>query len=425
MNKTSIVILAHNQLQLTHLCLESIRRNTPEPYEIIVVDNGSTDPTYPYLQAQEDVNLVRNETNLGFAKGCNQGWEVSSGDTVLFLNNDTIVTPEWLTRMLRVLNSDEYIGMVGPVTNYASGQQKIPVSYTRLEEADAFASEHVAKHEGQSLEVRRVVGFCMLVKRKVLDEVGVFDERFGLGNYEDDDLCLRVLNSGYKIRVVYDSFVHHFGHMTMGILKDSNLGELLSVNREKAKQKWGRDIHSLIYKEPASFAIVVPIGPLTSVRLLERTISIVGSLANEWVAIDMGATVDTLHAIAEVTSNVVAVDSLATNGDLGNPWTEVKSLTSGTFLFWVNPGEEMSANDLRKLEGLKLLLDESTDAVSMLLHLESDETGHPISTVRRNRLVRRGADFGWNGVVHEFVMGPGSVIKECNVALTIGKYTSL
>src|SRR4051812_33695377 len=129
MNKTSIIILTCNQLHITHMCLESIRCYTDEPYELIVVDNGSTDETVNYLKSQADVKVILNDKNLGFAKGCNQGMEVATGDTLLFLNNDTIVTSNWLTTMLQVLYKDEDIGVVGPVTNYASGQQQIAVGY--------------------------------------------------------------------------------------------------------------------------------------------------------------------------------------------------------------------------------------------------------------------------------------------------------
>ncbi|WP_158594197.1 glycosyltransferase family 2 protein [Cohnella faecalis] len=101
--KTSIVILTHNQLHITKLCLDSIRAFTGPSYETIVVDNGSSDGTTDFLRSQPDVKAIFNSENKGFAKGCNQGWEVSSGDCVLFLNNDTIVTPGWLEAMLEVL----------------------------------------------------------------------------------------------------------------------------------------------------------------------------------------------------------------------------------------------------------------------------------------------------------------------------------
>ncbi len=194
---TSIVILTHNEWLLTEQCLASIRRHTPEEYELIVVDNGSTNETVEQLQAQTDVKLICNETNLGFPKGCNQGMEAASGGNVLFLNNDTIVTEHWLTNLLKALYTDDQVGMVGPVSNYSSGHQQIPVTYQKLDDLDALAAAHCAAHAGQWASVRRLIGFCLLIKRSVLDDIGGFDERFGMGNIRRR----RPLPSGHASRL--------------------------------------------------------------------------------------------------------------------------------------------------------------------------------------------------------------------------------
>ncbi|WMT43324.1 glycosyltransferase family 2 protein [Paenibacillus sp. D2_2] len=241
---TSIIILTHDQLALTSKCLQSIREHTQD-YELIVVDNGSTDGTVAYLNRQPDVIVHINNENLGFAKGCNQGIELAKGENILFLNNDTIVTEHWLDNMLSVLYENERVGMVGPVTNYSSGHHQIPVTYTDLSELDSFARQQCEDNAGCYTDVRRLVGFCLLAKRSVLDEIGNFDETFGLGNYEDDDLCLRALRSGYLLRVVHDSYIHHIGHATMHHLQDTSLGVLLMQNSHRACEKWGRTYISL------------------------------------------------------------------------------------------------------------------------------------------------------------------------------------
>lgn len=238
--KTSIIILTLNQLPLTIQCLESIKRNTPEEHEIIIVDNGSSDDTVQFLKAHyPELKLIENQQNLGFAKGCNQGVELAEGDAILFLNNDTVVPPGWLTPMLRALNSDSSVGMAGPVTNYISGHQLVPVTYSELKNMEAFAAEYCESKRGQVEEVRRLIGFCLLVKRSVLSEIGWFDERYGLGNYEDDDLCLRALQHGYKLLIALDSFIHHIGHASMGQDPSFDLTTLLQQNQQKAFRKWG------------------------------------------------------------------------------------------------------------------------------------------------------------------------------------------
>ncbi|MCY8701160.1 glycosyltransferase family 2 protein, partial [Bacillus spizizenii] len=134
MVKTSIIVLTYNQLALTKQCLESIWKHTNNDcIEIIVVDNGSHDGTRDYLKQISSIRTIFNKTNEGFAKACNQGLEAASGDSILFLNNDTIVTNQWLEPMIKLLYQDDKIGMVGPVSNYVSGLQQVPVDYTNVE----------------------------------------------------------------------------------------------------------------------------------------------------------------------------------------------------------------------------------------------------------------------------------------------------
>jgi GT2 family glycosyltransferase len=140
---TSIVILTHNQLALTQACIQSIRRYTPpSPYELIVVDNASTDGTIDWLKEQPDVRLIANSGNAGFTRGCNQGMRHATGDRLLLLNNDTVVTPRWLEQLTACLESDERIGAVGPVTDNASYFTAVQVSYRDREEMLAFAEAY-------------------------------------------------------------------------------------------------------------------------------------------------------------------------------------------------------------------------------------------------------------------------------------------
>lgn len=126
---TSIILLTYNELAYTQACIESIRRNTAQPYELIVVDNGSADGTRAWLAQQPDIQLIANETNLGFAKGANQGLQTATGVNLLLLNNDTVVTAGWLRRLLTHLHAAPSVGLVGPVSNCVSGPQQIPVPY--------------------------------------------------------------------------------------------------------------------------------------------------------------------------------------------------------------------------------------------------------------------------------------------------------
>ncbi|MCY8996694.1 glycosyltransferase [Bacillus inaquosorum] len=251
MVKTSIIVLTYNQLALTKQCLESIWKHTNHNcIEIIVVDNGSHDGTQDYLQKMSSIKTIFNETNEGFAKGCNQGLVAASGNNILFLNNDTIVTNQWLEPMIRLLYHDKKTGMVGPVSNYVSGPQQIPVDYTDLEGIEHFSQRYCRQHQGESKVALRLVGFCLLVKKDVLDKIGGFDERFEGGSFEDDDLCLRALQAGYQLKIALDSFVHHHGHATFSGNQDLSISRLYQANRQTFIDKWKKDVTAFIDPQP-------------------------------------------------------------------------------------------------------------------------------------------------------------------------------
>ena len=196
--KTSIIIVSYNTLEYTQLCIKSIRDHTlAGSYEIIVVDNNSVDGSVAWLQEQPDVNLICNKENAGFPKGCNQGiMTATEGYDIVLLNSDTIVTPRWLSQLQKALYSSADIGAVSCVTNECSYGQNISVPYTDIKEVFSFANKF-NKSDYKKWEQRlKLVGFCFLAKRSVVDQIGFFDEQFSPGNYEDDDYSLRIIKAG-------------------------------------------------------------------------------------------------------------------------------------------------------------------------------------------------------------------------------------
>ena len=235
---TSIIIATYNQLACTQACLESIRMRTDEPYEVIVVDNGSTDGTPAFLKQYPEITLIPNQANRGFPAAMNQGLRAARGRNLLLLNNDTVVTTGWLTRLLGALHSEPCIGVVGPVSNQVSGPQQIPVTYQNLSQLDSFAWQHGKRFSGLVEPSARLVGFCLLFRREVLERIGVLDERFGVGCFEDDDYCLRARQAGFETVIANDAFVHHSGSQTFRH-SAVDLDRLMSRNRRKFEEKWG------------------------------------------------------------------------------------------------------------------------------------------------------------------------------------------
>jgi GT2 family glycosyltransferase/Flp pilus assembly protein TadD len=254
---------------------------TDDAFELILVDNASTDGTIEYLglvrsQCSEDalegdgsnpscdssgdetevikigdirqaektfckhVEVICNEKNLGFAAGNNLGISVGRGDYILLMNNDVVVTPSWLTRLICCMERDPRIGIVGPMTNYVSGPQLVEdVTYDKasLHGLNEFATEFAAQHKRHAQPFFRVVGFCMLIRRSVSEKIGGLDEAYGLGNFEDDDFCLRAALAGFESWIAKDCFVHHFGSRTF-VGANIDYTESLCKNWEIFKRKW-------------------------------------------------------------------------------------------------------------------------------------------------------------------------------------------
>jgi GT2 family glycosyltransferase len=232
---TSIIIPNYNGLFYLEQCVGSIRTHTEQPYELIVVDSGSTDGSDRFCITQ-GIDFVSIPNNPGFPSACNWGLKAASGSRLLLLNNDVIVTRHWLELLTQCLNSEPTVGMVGPVTNYASGRQQISEPYTSLED---MTHRYNRADPSQWQESSRIIGMCLLLKREVMDRVGLLDERFNPGHYEDDDYCLRVRQAGYRLMIAGNVFVYHHGSASFGAQDAQWLSELVQTNRAKFINKWG------------------------------------------------------------------------------------------------------------------------------------------------------------------------------------------
>ncbi len=226
-------------------------RYTRPPYEIILVDNGSTDGTPAYLYEVASlagascgparVVVLRNDTNRGFAAGCNQALAEARGHYLVLLNNDTVVTEGWLDTLVGwSLHDWPHVGLVGPMSNQAPPPQLCPVAYKNLIDLPAFARRHRTDHAGKGLRVERLTGFCLLARREVLEQIGGLDEQFGVGFFEDDDLCVRAQQAGFALVLAQDVFIHHFGNRTFQAL-GLDTAALLRDNLETFKAKWGEE----------------------------------------------------------------------------------------------------------------------------------------------------------------------------------------
>jgi GT2 family glycosyltransferase len=213
----SIVMLSWNAPEFTEIAVRSIRARTTGRYEIIIVDNGSSVETLERVRALAgpDLRVIENDRNYGFAHGCNQGMAAARGTHVVLLNNDVVVTDGWLDALLAAHRRDPRVGISAPRSNQVAGHQQISDGkYADLDEMARYAAARARRFKNIVYSTNRVIGFCMCISRTVVEEVGGIDTRYDIGNFEDDDYCVRVRAAGYRIVVCEDSFIHHFGNVS-------------------------------------------------------------------------------------------------------------------------------------------------------------------------------------------------------------------
>lgn len=233
----TIIIAAFNALKYTKLCLQSIKEYTPPGYELILVNNGSTDGTKEYFAQVAGARVINNEQNLGFAAGYNRGIEAAKTNFILMLNNDCIVSHNWLTNMLECCCSDPGIGIVGPRANSVPGRQRVEREFGNIEQFHAYTADYNCPDSNKWFPVATLSGFCFLFRKEVPARIGLFDETFGIGTFEDADYCVRARLAGFKLFCAGDVFLYHFSHRTF-MENQLNLQEIYRYNKYLFEQKW-------------------------------------------------------------------------------------------------------------------------------------------------------------------------------------------
>ncbi len=415
--RTTIVIVTFDQIEHTRRCIDSVRRCTQcDSYDLVVVDNGSTDGTREYLSAQPDVRMVQNEDNRGFSAAANQGIRSTGGGHVLLLNNDVVVTPGWLTRLTRAMDASVEVGLVGPCSDRVSGPQQVTVDYADANVGDAldhFAQEWASRHAGRTDDVERLVGFCLLVRRDVVDRIGLLDERFGIGNFEDDDYCRRVRAAGLRCVIARDAFVHHHGSATFHAA-GVDYAALMARNRRLFDEKWGRtnlpeDDESDGRRGPttASMCMIAR----DSSRTIGAALRSVRPWVDEMIVVDTGSG-DHTAQVAE--SAGAKVFRFAWCDDFSAARNESLRHAAGDWVFWMDSDDTIDAANGRKL---RELVDGPHDdrvlAYVMQVHcpVQSDpgrETAaaaiDQVTVVDHVKLFRNRPDLRFEGRIHEQIL---------------------
>ncbi|MCI8530764.1 MAG: glycosyltransferase [Lachnospiraceae bacterium] len=237
--KTAVVILSYNTRKETQECVESVRKNCASgTYELVVVDNASSDGSAAWLKRQDDIKLLCNTVNHGFPAGCNQGIALAEADSnIWLLNSDTLVPEHALFWLQMGLYETERAGACGSMSNYCPNYQNIEEMGITCVNYQEYAKRHPVSVANPYEKKTWLVGFSLLLKRKALDEIGLLDERFSPGNFEDTDLGYRLAEAGYLQLLCRNSFVFHYGSRSFGRRKQQ-FTRLMESNQQKFAEKW-------------------------------------------------------------------------------------------------------------------------------------------------------------------------------------------
>lgn len=211
----SVVIPVYNAPEDLKRCVESLERTARGLYELILVDNASGLPTRRYIAGLRGAVKLRNTKNLGFAKAVNQGLKAASGRYLAVVNSDVAFYEGGLAGLADCLDRDPAAGACGPVTNRTVGVQRVVLAPKVEKDPRAlgvFAQAMGLRFGRDAYEVHRLVGFCFMVRREAFESVGLLDERFGTGCFEDFDYSLRLRQAGWKLKVAKGVFVWHRHH---------------------------------------------------------------------------------------------------------------------------------------------------------------------------------------------------------------------
>lgn len=245
--KTSIIIPVFNQLNYTKQCIDRIRGNTPGPFEIIVVNNGSTDGTKEYLDSLQsgEFKIQHLNENTGFINACNQGAKLATGEFLVFLNNDTLPEDGWLEALISAMENIPNAGAVGAKLVYPDGKlqeagslvfsDSTPWNFGKGDDAEKPQYNYIRETPYSSAA-------CLLIPRKLFEQIGGFDQRYSPAYWEDVDLAFEVRKRGFKVIYQPAARIIHFEGITGGTNVNSGYKKYQVRNQEIFREKWAAEL---------------------------------------------------------------------------------------------------------------------------------------------------------------------------------------
>jgi glycosyltransferase involved in cell wall biosynthesis len=363
----SVIVPCFDRLDLTRHCVAALMQHTRPPWELIVVDNGSTDGTAGFLRRVQDasavpVTVVTSAANRGFCAAANQGLSAALGDYLVLLHNDTVVTDGWLDQLAALAEADPSIGLTGPMSNSGLAPQLVDhVPYADLDQMAAFAAEWREQHRGQWSTADKLSGFCLLMKRAVFERAEGLDESVPVG-FAVDGLSKRARRADFQLAVARDLFIHHFGGPTAGasgIDRDS----LLDLGRRSLATECGprepavSRAHLRLWNAAAEKDVRATRRVRISLTMIVRNEEInlphalesVRGLFDEVIVVDTGSTDRTKEAAEGFGAQVFDFPWV---DDFSKARNAALSHASGRYAFWLDADDVVDPPERKKLQAL-------------------------------------------------------------------------
>jgi len=239
----TIGIPVRDALKYLEITMDSVIKNTITTFEIILVDdnsNAETKERLKYFSQIKFVKLITNPMVRGFPANCNTIIKNASYDKICLLNSDVYAPYGWDVKLVEALNT---YSIVGPSTSHIHGVQQQKEAFDNKDKWDAnqieaYAIKIANLYRNEIQEIETVGGFCYCITKQLINEIGMFDTRFGLGSFEESDLSMRARLKGHKNVWVKGSYIHHFGHKTFCNIPKS-YETIWKRNEEIFNKKWG------------------------------------------------------------------------------------------------------------------------------------------------------------------------------------------
>lgn len=235
--RCDIVIATWNAQKMTHTALESLHRTAGFPYRLIIVDNSDESSAREYFRKISasgefgETLLIQNECNLGWLRATNIGLQHATADYICLLNNDVICGSDWLRQCIEVMETHPDVGLVNPRGNERSEN-------VRIKDIDDYARKLATDNRGLITELDHCSGFCMVIRRTLLERIGFLDEVFDGGHYEDDDLSRRAQQAGFRCVQCDTALVFHLGSQSFNKIPEER-NRLIRRNRDICRKRWG------------------------------------------------------------------------------------------------------------------------------------------------------------------------------------------